>query len=93
MKFDQAKMVIRNPDSSFTETFEAVNYIAANANVQLTDLLDCLGLGGVYAETAATRLHVMTGRDADNGTLGVYLDRQNWLEYLETYEGSRTKDA
>lgn len=83
MEISEAKAVVLDPESSFTDKYYAVAAIVGNPSVQPEDLLDCLDVGGVSAETAATKLHTLTGRDADNGVLGVYLDRQSWEEYLK----------
>ncbi len=79
----EAKSIIVDAKRSFAEKFRAVKVIVDADNVQPADLLDCLDVEGVSAELAAMKLHILTGRKRDNGPIGVYLDRQDWEEYLK----------
>ena len=70
MEIDKAKAVLLDPDTSFTDKYHAVIAIVSNDRARPEDLVSCLDIGGVSAEAAATKLHTMTGRVADNETTG-----------------------
>lgn len=82
MDLAEARSIIAAPNSSFADKFAAASVIVGSESVETIDLLSCLELGGVIAEMAAMRLHMITGRARDHDKLGVYLDRSNWEAYL-----------
>lgn len=83
MNINEAKSIISDSESSFTDKYRAVIAIVESEDVQCDDLLPCLDVEGMGAELAAMKLHTMTGRVRDNKPLGVYLDRQDWEEFLK----------
>ncbi len=82
MNLNEARAVISDNESSFTDLYAAVRVIVDSDDVELSDLVECLTVEGVSAEMAAMKLHLLTGRPRDNGVLGVYLGKDDWERYL-----------
>jgi len=83
MNMTEAKMILANADSTFTQKYEAVLVLTQSSETTVRELVACLELGGICAEMAAMRLHLLTGRERPKGQIGVYLDPSDWATYVE----------
>ena len=83
MNMTEAKTVLSDSESTLSQKYLAVVAITQSEEASVRDLVDCLEVGGICAEMAATRLHVLTGRERSNDKdLGLYLRPQDWAEYV-----------
>lgn len=87
MNLNEARAILSDDASSFTDRYAAVRVMVDSDDVELADLLECLTVEGVIAEMAAIKLHLLTGHPRDNGVLGVYLGKDDWEQYLTNESG------
>lgn len=77
MTLDEARQVICHPSASFHE-----QELASSRQSELRDLIACLRLGGLPAETAATALYTRTGRPYSGNLADFSTDATEWSRYL-----------
>jgi hypothetical protein len=82
MTLDEARQVINDRNSPFARQVEAAAFIASSKRSELSDLIKCLRLGGLPAETAATALYSRTGRPYDGNVSNFSASADDWSAYL-----------
>ena len=85
MILQDARAAIRQTGNSFSVQILAANVIAASANSTYEDLLACLHIQGLPAETASLVLYRRTGRPkVDDSPLAFVVDYEDWRAYLQS---------
>jgi hypothetical protein len=82
MTLEQARLVVREQSPSLVRQMEAASVLAASKKTELGDLIRCLRLGGLAAETAATALYSRTGRPYSGRVEEFSADAAEWTQYL-----------
>jgi hypothetical protein len=82
MTLEEAKQAIQDGSMPYARRVEASAVIAASKQSELSDLIRCLKLGGLAAETAATALYSRTGRPRGGPTFQLSVDADEWSRYL-----------
>lgn len=82
MTLDDAREIIRDRSSSFPRQVEAAALIAGSKRSELNDLIRCLHLRGLPAETAATALYMRTGRPYSGDVTDFSVEPGDWSRYL-----------
>ena len=84
----EARQVISDDDSSFSDHAHAAYIICADKNSTFDDILLCLGRGGVAASFAVIELYTRTGRSRENpgqslaADPSVVTDVAEWRKYI-----------
>ena len=82
MTLDEARNVIRDRSASFVDHVLAANEIASSKQSELRDLIACLRVRGLPAETAAIALYTRTGRPYSGNLAEFSTDAAEWSRYL-----------
>jgi hypothetical protein len=86
MTLSEAKQVIRNDSSEFSEWVFAAGVLTSSQESSLDDLLACLKRRGLPSEMAATALYVRTKRPRrDDSISSIVLDHDDWAEYIRQH--------
>ncbi len=78
----EAQKVIRNDKQTFSEHYLAATTIIGSEDSTLEDLMECLKRGGICAEIGAMRLHTRTGRARRLEKPNLYMEPEDWTEFL-----------
>ena len=82
MTLQEARQIIRDQTASYARQVEAAAVIASSKQSEIGDLIRCLRLGGLPAETAATSLYARTGRPYSGHASDFSTDVVDWSQYL-----------
>ena len=82
MTLDEARSIVSTSQSAFARQVEAAAVIAESKRSELRDLIRCLRLGGLPAETAATALYLRTARPYSGNVEEFSTDAVDWSRYL-----------
>ncbi len=82
MTLDNARDIIRDRSSPLPRQVEAAAVIASSTRSELGDLIRCLHLRGLPAETAAAALYTRTGRPYSGDVADFSTDPGEWSCYL-----------
>jgi len=82
MTLEEARQIIRTGSSSLPQQVEAAAFLTSSKQSELGDLIRCLRLRGLPAETAATALYTRTGRPYSGRISDFSADAAEWLQYL-----------
>ncbi|MGD0769343.1 MAG: hypothetical protein ABSB42_14255 [Tepidisphaeraceae bacterium] len=82
MTLDEARKIIRDRSASYPLHVEAAAVLASSKQSEIGDLIRCLRLGGLPAETAATSLYTRTGRPYNGNIAEFSTDAEEWSRYL-----------
>ena len=87
MNITEARVILADANSTFTQKYEAVRVLTQSSETTIRELVACLEFGGICAEMAAMRLHLLTGRERPEGEIGVCLAPSDWAAFIEDAEG------
>lgn len=82
MTLQEARQVIDDRSADMQRKLEAAAVIADSRRAELSDLIRCLHVGGLAAETAATALYNRTGRPYSGLVSEFSIDPVEWGRYL-----------
>ncbi|MGA2441304.1 MAG: hypothetical protein ABSH08_10110 [Tepidisphaeraceae bacterium] len=82
MTLDEARKIIRDRSASYALHVEAAAVLAGSRQSEIGDLIRCMRLGGLPAETAATSLYARTGRPYSGNIAEFSTDAEEWSRYL-----------
>ena len=84
---DEARRIIRDPNLPWACQVEAASVITSSKDANYGDLLACLRLRGLPAESAACMLCVLTDRGREDERVeSIILDHDDWEKYLREYD-------
>ncbi len=86
MTLEEARRIINDAAGerdSYADRVEAAAVIAKSSCNGFKDLIDCLRLGGLPAETAAMALYSRTGRHFSGDIRDFVTDPEEWTQFLE----------
>jgi hypothetical protein len=82
MELAKAKSVLESEKSTWPQKVNAVVSIIESKDSTIRDIYSCLFVGGLCAEFAAIRLHILTGRERPKGESRAYILPEEWQSYL-----------
>lgn len=82
MTLQEARKIIRDQSASYSQQVEAAAALSSSKQSEIGDLIRCLRLGGLPAETAATLLYARTGRPYSGHVADFSTNAEEWSQYL-----------